>query len=153
MKKVFTYLLAGLMSVLVLYCGSGVNVVFFCCDNCRTEGMMAVAKGGCCDAHKSENADNHNHNHNNSEKLPHADCLNHSEKDCCRFERIDFEWNTSKIAESTYHLLAQMESLPIYLDFPVIPDIDGIKDDIPIHKTPPIKIPRQYLSELTILLI
>ncbi|MDR0835483.1 MAG: hypothetical protein LBN11_02740 [Tannerella sp.] len=142
MKKIFTQLLLCMMSALVLYGGAGVNVISYCCDGCRAEGLMAIATDNCCGA-DDEHAENQMS----------GDCLEHSEEDCCSFQRIDFEWNTNDITDFKHHLTAQTVIFPVCLNFISLPDVSEIQDDYFLHKPPLINTPEQYLSKLTTLLI
>jgi hypothetical protein len=151
MKKIFTYLLVCMMSALVFYGGAGVNVISFCCDDCRREGLTVIAKDNCCDTGKNGCAKNHTPDNT---RFPHADCTDHPEEgDCCSFKRIDFEWNTHNVTEWTSLLSSQTVDLPVCRHFISLPDISEIQNEWFLHKPPPLETPEQYLSKLTTLLI
>lgn len=51
MKKAITILMSIFLSALIVYGGSGVNAYFYCCNDCRTEGVAAVSEHKCCEIH------------------------------------------------------------------------------------------------------
>lgn len=57
MKKIFTHILSVLMAVLVFYGGAGVNIISYCCGDCRSAGIEALLKDKCCEIH------HHAHHH------------------------------------------------------------------------------------------
>lgn len=83
-------LLTLFLTVLVIYGGSGVNAYFYCCDNCRSEGMEVITDHRCCEIHASAlkvSLDSQRH-----------DTANHlcevGAHDSCGVERIAFSWET-----------------------------------------------------------
>ena len=88
------------MAVLVFYGGAGINIISYCCKECRSAGIEALINNKCCDIH--------NHNHENEHNRKHtlsASCCNHivyvkdnysesnhsthAENSCCNSEHSD----------------------------------------------------------------
>jgi len=151
----FTYSMAILMAVLVLYGGSGLNIIRFCCDDCRSAGVTAIASMSCthhsCDEHETTPA-------SCCEKEAATTACSHSEnssdKDCCSLERLSFDWNM--------HDAPKLLTDPLLTSFVLFAgDMSGIFIHIPliteeeeaIAKGPPLTPPRDYLALLTVLLI
>jgi len=154
MKRLFTYSMAITMAALVLYGGSGLNVMNFCCNNCRAAGMLAVAgmthhtdghenHDSCCEGHAGESATSACSNH-----------ANRSDKGCCSFKHISFDWNlhnTPKLVTDQFPVSIDMFANELggsYICFSLSGEHKGIMPD-----GPPLFIPRDYLSLLTVLLI
>ena len=136
MKKVLTYLVMILMTVLVFYGGAGINLISYCCNICRMEGIAAVINDKCCDIH-------------------HHDHSKHESTDCCNMERISFDWCSQNSPEQ------EIDLSPLTLDlfsgnlltnshFDILTAGDK---HLPASHGPPIALPRDYLSILTVLLI
>ena len=134
---------------LVLYGGTGVNVVIYCCNDCRTKGIEAVVDDKCCDVHNREQQDNQS----DSTDRHHTNCVHSSGKDCCSFERIDFEWNVYKIVKVEFYRLMQTANLPVYINLSEYFDTEEITLIKSEQKHPPAVLPREYLSSLSVLLI
>lgn len=147
MKKAFTYLFVMLVSALVFYGGAGVNVISYCCDQCRSAGIEAVSDHKCCEIH------HHHHEHETPVEQTCNDCVGHTHNNCCGIERLLFDWDTT--TESNIDLA------PISLDvlFAGTGNISSIptllfEEITSVMPTgPPLKTPRVYLSLLTTLLI
>lgn len=80
------------MSALVFYGGAGVNVISFCCNDCRNEGTEVLKKDMCCEIH--------GHSHHEHEVAVECDdhCnIQHTDEMCCNLKRIDFDWDTQLI--------------------------------------------------------
>jgi hypothetical protein len=138
------------MASLVLYCGAGVNVMSYCCNDCRTKGVTAIMENECCDIHDREHSDNQPYN----TESHHINCTHPSEKDCCSFERINFEWNTTyNLAKSEFYELVQKANLPSYIILSENTDTEEFTVKKLRQKDPPILLPREYLSALSVLLI
>jgi hypothetical protein len=58
MRNIGTYTLTVLLTVLVFYGGAGVNVVFYCCNQCRSAGIEMLLNDQCHASHKPA-ADEH----------------------------------------------------------------------------------------------
>ena len=71
MKKTFTYILSIFMAVLVFYGGAGINVISYCCKECRSAGIEALLNDKCCDIH------HHNHTKTNHKHESSTSCRNH----------------------------------------------------------------------------
>lgn len=157
------------MATLVFYGGAGINVIFYCCNQCRSAGIEALLKkDNCCKTH------HYNHNHAADKHEPHSGhscctkadqdccgthnvksnnyCTDHTSGNCCNIERIHFDWNTQNAAELNIDLS------PVTFDLSLFPDILTInvlicETGAVMPKGPPLACPRDYLSRLTILLI
>ena len=136
MKKVFTYFATFVTAALVFYGGAGVNLVSYCCNLCRMEGIEAVAGDKCCDIHHHDHSD-------------------HSSTDCCSFERISFDWVAHNLSEQDIDF--SPFSMDVFMCDPLIVSnfntISIGKKLAPALHGPPIVLPRDYLSILTVLLI
>lgn len=92
-RKLFT-LLVLLLSVVIMYGGSGVNAYFFCCDDCRNAGLTAVIEQKCCEIH---------HEHHSGEVITyyggHACGEEFDLADVCGVERIQVKWTQSTSEE------------------------------------------------------
>lgn len=145
MKKAVTSLFVVFLAALVFYGGAGVNLVTYCCGDCRTEGVTAFLEDKCCEIHE----------HEHSEVAgTEVCCHTESEEDGCGVERVYFDWNT---IQSSLHNLQ-----PVVIDlassvfsnmFSFIPDpfVNTFKETE--KEDPPILCPQMYLSLLTTLLI
>lgn len=169
MKKISTYFLTLCMATLVFYGGAGVNIISYCCGDCRSAGIEALIHNKCCEIHQHNHKHHTAHNHH-SEKAScnhttqnccdtnhHSckSCSNHSSGSCCSMERIDFDWNTQNTAEQ------EIDLSPIVFDLlsnelfiysnTLLPFISEANTVMP--NGPPLACPRDYLSILTVLLI
>jgi len=127
MKQLITYLMATVMSALMLYGGGGLNVYRFCCDGCRSHGVEAIAKTDCC-GHTDDDAD------------------------CCSFERISFDWDM----QTTAKFVASPPVIDVDLsvcDLSAYTSPSLIDETADLPNAPPLIPPRDYLSRLTVLLI
>ncbi len=83
MKRMFRIFTAVLLAGIVVYVGSGVNLYTYCCDDCRAEGVSAVAEHRCCDIH--------HHDHDEAVHVPEGHhSLEHGH--ACAVERIAARW-------------------------------------------------------------
>ena len=144
MKKICIYPFVFILSALIFYGGSGINIASFCCKGCKSEGIAKIAEG-CC--HKT-----HCHDH---EDADHQDstCDTHEAKTCCALSRIIYDWNTSNT------LSFKSESVNFELIKNCLPNDLYVFSSISNDRTyesatsPPFLTPRDYLSLLTTLLI
>ncbi len=153
MRNVFTYSVIGLLALLITYGGAGVNLMSYCCDDCRSEGIGVVVIDKCCEIHHHlHDTTGHDHHHSSNRM---DDCTEHfCETDCCNLERISFEW------DHTTHQLQDIQPvicdlLPI--DLPVASLLLAMEETTTSsaeqYSPPLIHCPRGYLSLLTTLLI
>ena len=158
MKKIFTHIFAIFMAVLVFYGGAGVNIISYCCKECRSAGIEALVSDKCCEIHNhSHSQANHKHTSSTSccNHIAHAEESQHSSDDSCNIERIDFDWSSQNTDE-------------LEIDFsPNVHDLfsNNLFSNSPAHLSlicengtvmpngPPLACPRDYLSILTVLLI
>ena len=54
MKRLLSSTLSFLLAFVLAYAGSGINEYSFCCDDCHTFGIDAVADNKCCDVHNND---------------------------------------------------------------------------------------------------
>lgn len=97
MKKFLSISLVFLLAIVITYAGSGINVYSFCCDDCYSFGVEAIASNRCCDIHHDECLPEQD----SSEGT--APCENAHEQ--CTIERMDidieditFETNQSQLS-------------------------------------------------------
>ena len=74
MKKIVTYLFIVFLATLVFYGGAGVNLVTYCCGDCRMEGVTVLLENKCCEMHGQTWCSNQD------------GC-------CCDVEYVSFDWN------------------------------------------------------------
>ena len=156
MKKIFTNLFAVFMAVLVFYGGAGVNIISYCCNDCRAAGIEALIHDKCCDIHHHNHDQDQDHNHESDSSKSCCNTLkDHSSDDNCNMERIDFDWNVQNADELKIELSPDVHNLfsdsflnNSYAYLPVMSE-----DNTVMPKGPPLVLPRDYLSILTVLLI
>jgi hypothetical protein len=151
-KSIFTTI-AVLLAILIAYGGSGVNIFFYCCDDCRAEGVEAVIGDTCCELH---------HHHHLNGLITHFDkhtCTQHlaGTPDECGVERISVLWestsnNNPGVAPLSFYLAhsftAQIPSAKLSSD--VTPLIGSVN---PATQKPPHQSKAEYFSLLTTLII
>ena len=125
-----------MMVVLVFYGGAGINFISYCCNECQSKGIEVIQNNECCYIH---------HHHENT-------CDEYS-SDECSLERINFDWSSYELSKQDlspdYFTLFTCNLLnDSYLGFNVSGDIIT-----PAPHRPPLVLPRDYLSVLTVLLI
>ena len=147
MKNTVTSICVVIMALLLFYGGAGVNLITYCCNDCRAEGVAVLMEDRCCEIHEHQHC---------SESDTKNDCTDHShadEEDCCDVERVDFEWNALQIPP--------MQMQPVVLDlaalmatiYSLIPDPYVQSYDFIEKWDPPVTCPKVYLSLLNTLLI
>ena len=171
MKKVVTSFVALTMAVLVFYGGAGINIISYCCNDCRVEGIEVLKNDKCCDIHNHNHKNNHRHHQSDCAgsscdhhtKADNCDttfkncdfCYNHSHGNCCSMERINFDWSSQNITELDIDLspiVLDLLSTDIFNISPVYITMTGDKSPVASNR-PPLICPRDYLSVLTVLLI
>ncbi len=108
-KKIFT-LIALLLTAIVIYGGSGVNMYLFCCDDCRDEGAAAVIEHKCCEIHHRHSDDSTEHQEDYLRDLNIHD--SHGE---CGIERVSVNWTYS--LGKTHNLSPVIIFLPDLVSF------------------------------------
>lgn len=104
MKKVFRIFLAVLLASVVTYSGLGVNVYFFCCDDCSSEGISAIIDHKCCEVHHDLNSlATHDQEHACRQ-------LSDDMHDACGVERFPILW------ESLSKVNSQILPITIFLN-------------------------------------
>lgn len=153
MKKNILTFLAVLLASLIAYGGSGVNIFFYCCDDCRAEGVEAVIGDTCCELH---------HHHHLNGLITHFDehsCTPHlaSTPDECGVERISVLWestsnNNPGVEPLSFHLAHSLSALipSAKLLSDVTPLIGSVN---PATQKPPHQSKAEYFSLLTTLII
>jgi len=169
------------MVVLVFYGGAGINIISYCCNECRSKGIEVLQNHKCCNIHHhhagdfmfqvttdgNENTFTANTLHATSnccKKMrdrhtafnpPDNKCIFCDEHSCgeCSLERINFDW-------SSYELSKQDLSPDYFtlfacnlLNYNSLDIISNGDNITPAPHTPPPVLPRDYLSILTVLLI
>lgn len=149
MKNTATYLFIVLLASLIFYGGAGVNLVTYCCGDCRTEGVAVLLNDNCCEVHGHSCCETNAEAEAETSACP-SDCC---DDDCCGLERISFEWSSFsnpivELQPAVTDLLSFASPLSSLLLAP------SIKEYIPQNQDgPPIVCPRIYLNLLTTLLI
>ncbi len=144
-----TYLLTTTLVLLIFYGGAGVNLMSYCCNDCRSAGIEVVMNSKCCDIHQ------HNHCEDHMAVSDDTACEHLSEINCCSLERINFEWNQANVPvfdmQPVGHDLLTTGLPALYL----LTDIGTwSKSHFITRDGPPLTVcPRVYLSLLTTLLI
>lgn len=142
MKKVLAAIFSLMLALVIAFVGSGVNVYFYCCDDCRSEGTAAVAEHRCCEVHQHD-----------FENL--AGCkVASGHHDCCSVERVSLDTNISS---------TQINLAPIILfvdNFFFVPKTEEIAPDpyLTVFKysdtqRPPNISEEVYFSQLSVLII
>ena len=146
MKNTVTYLCIVFLAALIFYGGAGVNLITYCCGDCRTEGVTVLLKDNCCEVHEHSCCD--------AAADEAAACKSGCcEEDDCGLERISFDWS------SFSNPIIELQPVVIDLLSFVFPQasllpIPSIKEYIPQDQDgPPVVCPRIYLNLLTTLLI
>jgi hypothetical protein len=88
-NKIIIFIVTLLIATIV-YGGSGVNMYFYCCNDCRTEGTAAITEQKCCEVH-------HHHlggliTHYSSDVSCAQQISTHP--DACGVERILVNWDS-----------------------------------------------------------
>lgn len=152
MKKSLLTFVAVLLASLIAYSGSGVNIYFYCCNDCRAEGSKAVTEHKCCDVH---------HHHHLAGLVTHYDdhnCTQHISEvpDECGVERISVLWESSSNDQLQVHPVSFTLDQTLFVtaeDFRVqLPEIQFRHNYIPSQK-PPNLSGEDYFSLLTTLII
>lgn len=145
MKNTVTYLFIVFLATLIFYGGAGVNLITYCCGDCRTEGVAVLLNDNCCEVHE----------HSCCGAAGEATACNSGccEDDCCGVERISFDWSSSanpvvELQPAVIDLLSFASPLASLLPIPSIKEYTAQDQD-----GPPVVCPRIYLNLLTTLLI
>jgi hypothetical protein len=153
MKKNILTFLAVLLASLIAYGGSGVNIFFYCCDDCRAEGVEAVIGDTCCELH---------HHHHLNGLITHFDehtCNQHlaGTPEECGVERISVLWestsnNNPGVEPLSFYLAHSLSALipSAKLSSDVTPLIGSVN---PATQKPPHQSKAEYFSLLTTLII
>ena len=146
MKKICTYTIVYLMSTLIFYGGSGINIASFCCNSCQSEGITGIVEGACCDIHCHDYED-----FDFPKPYIDSDCDTHEAH--CSLSRIMYDWNTSSVSTFRYEQYG-FDLMKICLPVGLTVHFYVVNDITYEYSTgPPVLSPRAYLSLLTILLI
>lgn len=145
MKNAVTYLFIVFLATLVFYGGAGVNLITYCCGDCRTEGVAVLLNDNCCEVHEHSCC-----NTTDEVAVCYSDCC---EDDCCGLERISFDWSSFsnpivELQPAMIDLLSFASPLASLLPVPSIKEYIAQDQD-----GPPVLCPRIYLNLLTTLLI
>jgi hypothetical protein len=169
MKKICTYTLTILLMALVFYGGAGVNIVFYCCNQCRSAGIEMLLNDpdhanhkpaadehpllSCC-AKKAARPESDACGTHPVKTGNHCTTAHASDDNCCNMERISFDWNTHHTTVSEMNLSPLVfDLLPSELPDSSVGNFLRGRNDALMPKGPPFVCPREYLSRLTILLI
>lgn len=146
MKNTVTYLFIVFLAALVFYGGAGVNLITYCCGDCRTEGVTALLDNKCCEIHE--------HQHCTDADKHLSTCCHPGEEDgCCDVEYVSFDWNVFHgvgfdLQPAAIDLMSLAVSNLSLIPVPFVDESGDIEQD-----SPPGIYPDTYLSLLTVLLI
>lgn len=145
MKNAVTYLFIIFLATLIFYGGAGVNLVTYCCGDCRTEGVAVLLDDNCCEVHEHSCCDT-----TAETTACHSGCC---EDDACGLERVNFDWSSFNspsvvLQPAVTDLLSFAFPIASLLPVPSIKEYNTQDQD-----GPPIVCPRIYLNLLTTLLI
>lgn len=84
MKKFLSISLVFLLAFVIIYAGSGINAYSFCCDDCHTFGVEAIAANKCCDVHYNDCQPEQDLSDNNS-------LMCETSHETCSIQRLDIE--------------------------------------------------------------
>lgn len=121
------------------------NLITYCCGDCRTEGVAVLLNDTCCDVHE--------HNCCSTADEVSACDSGCCEEDCCDMERISFDWSSSnnpivELQPAVTDLLSFASPLASLVPVPFLKEYISQEQD-----GPPVVCPRVYLYLLTSLLI
>lgn len=91
MKKLLSISLTILLAIVMTYAGSGVNVYSFCCEDCHSYGIEAIANDMCCDIH---------HNNCSTEQVADDNASCTDAQGHCSLERLDIDLQNDLSKES-----------------------------------------------------
>jgi len=83
MKRFFTYGIALALCTFFLLAGTGMNIVHYCCNNCREAGIVHVTEESCEMVHE-EMEEGHSCCHHHHDKSCHHN-------NCCWFKHMQVE--------------------------------------------------------------
>lgn len=146
MKNTVTYLFIVFLAALVFYGGAGVNLITYCCGDCRTEGVTALLDNKCCEIHEHEHC-------TDAARHLSACCHTDEEESCCDVEYVSFDWNVFNgalldLQPAVIDLMSFAVSNISLIPVPFVDRSEDIEQD-----SPPGIYPDIYLSLLTVLLI
>lgn len=146
MKNTVTYLFIVFLAALVFYGGAGVNLITYCCGDCRTEGVTALLDNKCCEIHEHQHC---------TDAAKHLSACCHPDKEdgCCDVEYVSFDWNIFQgvgfdLQPAAIDLMSLAVSNLSLIPVPFVAESGDIEQD-----SPPGIYPDTYLSLLTVLLI
>jgi hypothetical protein len=160
------------MTALVFYGGAGINVILYCCNQCRSAGIETLQKDNGCE--KQNPTCNHNsHSTEPAKDTCHRDCEENNrpadlvayndlngyhhelaDDDCCSIIRIHFDWNSHSFSKSEVDLSPAVHNvLPCaIIDIAIINYLMS-EGGMIMPKAPPPVYPRDSLSQYVVLLI
>lgn len=146
MRQLIASISVVFLAGLIFYGGAGVNLVSYCCNDCRLEGVQVVVDEKCCEVH--------GHTHDMLTIETPNGTVSHAHEMCCNLERIAFDWDASgKVEFDLQPVVLDLLSLGTPGDFSM-PVPFANKETFVMPTGPPLVLcPRVYLSLLTTLLI
>ena len=125
--------------------GAGVNLITYCCGDCRTGGVAVLLDDNCCEVHGHSCC-----NTSDEATACNSGCCG---EDCCDLERISFDWSSSanpvvELQPVAIDLLSFASPLASLLPIPSVKEYTAQDQD-----GSPVVCPRIYLNLLTTLLI
>jgi hypothetical protein len=174
MKNTVKYTLTIIMAALVFYGGAGINIISYCCNQCRSAGIEALLEDKCCEIHHHDHthaADKHespagasspaqdgrteDRHHGGTHHTASCHyCTDHASGNCCNMERIHFDWNTQNTAKTNIDLSPVVfDLLPSGILAVSAVNLLTCEAGTTMPDRPPLVRPRDYLTLLTLLLI
>ena len=148
MKKIGTYSISMLIAALIFYGGAGVNMISYCCNLCRAGGIEVVINDKCCDIH------HHQHTNNKQATSPYS-FHEHEAGSCCNMNRISFDLSAQSLLKQEFDF--KPVALQLFsCNLTGIFSANLLQDNNIIAYAPhgpPLVLPSDYLSILTVLLI
>lgn len=152
MKKRLSNIILSLIALLVFYGGAGINIVSFCCNECRDGGIEVVLGSSCCEVHGHShtthahpaNFDSESHGHSETISLTHGQC---------GMMRVGVDWlevinQHFSFQPSVLELFTDLYAQLLFVPLTVSDAKHTLSATIPPRLTP-----RGYLSILSTLLI
>ena len=80
------------MAVLVFYGGTGINIISYCCNECRSVGISVLKNEKCCDIHHHHHANPASDCNENTDIIHHRHdhtCIHNAVSGCCDEHAVD----------------------------------------------------------------
>ncbi|MGL5273094.1 MAG: hypothetical protein ACRC8J_06385 [Phocaeicola sp.] len=160
MKLLIRNTITILLTLLVAYGGAGVNLLTYCCNDCRSEGLSIILEEKCHDVHGHSTSDAIAQSKSqpscemNCCKSQEENSMQSTDEESCDINRIDTKWEIAHniqfdLDPLTINLPPFLTAQQITLEDPTVEKINSVY----CNHGPPVHSPRTYLALLTTLLI